>query len=150
MSEKEKPIFTIADEKPVRASDDLMKTYLVKVSKTGVPEEEYKIPITVNTCSQDTGGKREFYHMQDVRLTRTQLEILRNGVRDSRLEIPKGSGIYEKPTVSEQMAAARSEFPGYEIERNASNGLLTAVMHKPRFHIEYLEENPFIQKRRAA
>jgi hypothetical protein len=119
------------------------KLYKVIVRRALGEAENRNDPITVNTGSKETGGKRTFYPGEEVKLTRTQILILMDSKEASKIEIPDHDGRSAIYTSKDPILAAKEQWPGFEIQRDPVSGQLSAIRNDPVYFVEFQGIAPF-------
>ena len=113
------------------------KWFKCKVFRMHVHPENADDPIKVNAVGgPELGGKRTFMPGEVTKLTRAHINILEDGVEDSRLEIPRTSDLYLLDTWKKD---AEERFPEFLAEKNPIDGKITMVKHKIKYVVQGVE-----------
>lgn len=87
------------------------------------------IQVTANVIS----NKRVFWPGEEVSLTQTHINILRDSVEETRIPIPAESGIYAS---KDPVAVAKNFYPSMTAEISQMDGTITMVSKIPNYIIE--------------
>ena len=113
------------------------KKYLCKVYRANCDEENMDLVIKVT--ANGPHERAVFKPGEEKDLTETQINILKDAVLDSRIEIELTSGIYSAVNPE---AAAKAQYPAFQVEKDPYTGRIAMVQHLPKFIIEYLGDRP--------
>lgn len=103
----------------------------VIVNRLNVAEGNQDTEIVVNDMGVNN-GRKSFFPGQEVELTMAQIEILKDAIDRTQIDIPAGSGIYESDN---PIAAAKKAYPGFRAAVNSHTGLIYVEKHKPNYSI---------------
>lgn len=103
----------------------------VVVNRMNVDEKNQHLEIVVNDLGM-ANGRKSFYPGQEVDLTMVQINILKDAVERTRIDIPMNSGIYEADS---PLQAARSQYPGFRAVTNKHTGMIYVERAKPNYTI---------------
>lgn len=90
------------------------------------------ISITVNTISK----KKVFWPGEEVLLTKSHINVLKDSVEENRILIPPESGIYAS---KDPIAVARNFYPAMRPEVNPSDNTISMISRIPNYIIELVE-----------
>lgn len=110
------------------------KEFMVRVYRLNEEKENADFPIAINVIGHKrrviTPGKEE-------KLLDYHIEVLRNAVNETVIEIPQESGIYE---AANPVAVAESNYPGFKASVDQEDGSITITKRQPRFSVEVIKE----------
>ena len=109
---------------------------LVRVHRSNVDPDNKNTPIYV--CVNDASQKKTFWPGEEVKLTRSQLDVLRNSVEEIRVVIPSESGIY---MAQNPIVAARDQYPDMVPGKDPVTGLIEMTQRVPNYIIESLDSD---------
>lgn len=104
-----------------------------RVTRTNVDPDNANLSIMVGV--NDRKNQREFLPGQIVKLSKAHIDVLRNSVEETMLEIPAGSGIYE---ASDPLAMAASQYPGMIPQYNSTTGGICCISRIPNYVVEQI------------
>jgi len=110
---------------------DTMKLFKCRVMRVNIEKENQDLPIHVHSNDRYGNRPKQFFPNQEVLLTESEMDVLRNSAQEDYIEIPSTSGIYK---TLNPLVAAESEFPGWK----ASWGRRGVVVEKrtPNYAID--------------
>ena len=110
------------------------KKQLCRVYRANCDEEnrDWIIKVTANGPHE----RAVFKPGQEIELTETQINILKDSVVESRIEIPGDSGIY---SAKNPEVAAKNMYPDFQVEKDPYTNLIAMTKRLPKYIIEYLE-----------
>ena len=117
--------------KAVASKDPRKIVKKVMVNRMNVDEKNQHLEIVVNDLGM-AGGRKSFYPGQEVELTMVQINILKDAVERTRIDIPAGSGVYE---AENPLMAARTQFPGFRAVSDRHTGMIYAERTRPNYTI---------------
>jgi hypothetical protein len=103
----------------------------VVVNRLNVAEGNQDLEIIVNDIGIRT-GRKAFYPGQEVELSLCQINILKDAVEKTHIDISPNSGVYAEDN---PIQAAQRQFPGFKIMTNPHTGLLYAEKRRPNYSI---------------
>lgn len=103
----------------------------VIVNRLNVAEGNQDLEIVVNDLGV-RNGRKAFFPGQEVELTLSQINILKEAVERNHIDIPAGSGVYSNDSPKN---AAQQLYPGFIIKQNPHTGMLFAEKHRPNYSI---------------
>ena len=111
--------------------------YLCRVYRANCDEanRDQIIKVTVNSFN----NRKVFKPGEEVELNISQINVLKDSVVDTEIHIEPSSGIYSSKNPE---AAAKNQYPGFQIRKDQTTGYITAFKHEPKYIIEYLEDRP--------
>jgi hypothetical protein len=111
-----------------------VKKYRVHRSNCDPDNKDVLISVTFNTAA----NRMAFWPGEEVELTESQVNVLKNSVEEVRIVLPPESGVYssENPLV-----VAKSFYPNMQAELDRSTNLITMVQRTPNYIIEEVSGN---------
>ena len=111
--------------------------FLCRVYRANCDEENRDLIIKVT--ANGPHERAVFKPGEDTELTETQINILKDAVLDSKIEIPFNSGIY---SAKNPEVAAKNQYPDFQVTRNPYTNLITMTKHLPKYIVEHLGDRP--------
>ena len=125
---------TTSKEQVLPAVDKQPKTKKVKIYRSsGAPENQ---DLVISVCVNNPKNRKKFYPGEEVELTITEIDVLRNSVEENALFIPPDSGIYQ---AKEPLSVARNQYPGMAAGYDHVTGLIKMVKRTPNYMIEEVQ-----------
>ncbi len=112
------------DEKVIK-----MKKYRVHRSNVDPDNRDLIITVTANSIA----NRKVFWPGEEVELSSTQVDILKNSIEEIKLVIPPESGIY---LTANPVTAAQSQYPDMSPEIDRSTNTISMVKRIPNYVIE--------------
>ena len=131
----DKKVTAPAAVKPKEDVDPRKVMKKVRVYRLNVDEQNTDLIITVHDLGDPKNGKAAFYPGQEVTLTQTQINILKDSVVRHQISIEHGSGIYE---ASNPLTAAKAQFRGFNAYMDRHTGMVVVVKTEPNYSVEYV------------
>jgi len=116
--------------KPKKKNDTLVRIWRANCDDAN---KDNVIKVTANGPK----GRKVFLPGQDVWLTETQLNILKDSVVTNEITIDAGSGIY---SAKNPEVAAKNQYPQMQIKRDQVTGQIVVWRNIPNFIIEKVEQ----------
>jgi len=128
MSEQKAPaaVKTVTTEKDPRKIIKRVTVHWMNAAEGNQNQE-----IVVNDLGTEN-GRAAFFPGQEVNLTMTQINILKDAVERMRIDIPAGSGVYESDN---PIRIIQQQHPGFQVKRRPSDGMYYAERIKPNYSI---------------
>lgn len=90
------------------------------------------ISVTPNAIT----NRKVFWPGEEVSLTQSHIDILKNSVEEIRIQIPPESGIY---AAKDPVAVAKNYYPAMTAEINPQDNTISMISRTPNYLIEFLE-----------
>jgi len=104
---------------------------LVRVHRSNVDPDNRNLPIYV--CVNNPSEKLTFWPGEEVKLTESQISVLKDSVEEVRIIIPSESGIYE---AKNPIVAAKNYYPDMTPAKDPVTGLIVMTQRVPNYIIE--------------
>jgi len=105
-----------------------------RVYRSNVDPDNRDTPISVTHNS--ISNRKTFWPGQEVDLTQGHINILKDSVEESRINIPPESGIYAS---KDPVAVAKNFYPNMQAEVNQADNSITMVSRIPNYIVELAE-----------
>lgn len=110
------------------------KTVKVRVHRANMDPENSNLQISL--CVNSSMNRKIFYPGEEVELTPSEIESLKDSVEETQIIVPPGSGIYQ---TQDPMALAKNQYPGMAPTRDSRTNLIVMVKRIPNYIIEVVE-----------
>jgi hypothetical protein len=109
------------------------KRFLCKVHRLGTERENTDLVISVNVVGKK---KKEFFPNQEVVLLDYHINVLRNAIISTQIELPTDSTVY---SAKNPIAEAEKNWPGFKAVYGGS-GMIVMEKNTPLYSVEVLKE----------
>jgi len=107
--------------------------FVCKVYHMDMDQENRDVPISV--CVNSALNRKKFLPGEEVVLTESEIQVLRNAIINTQIVIPGNSGIYE---ARDPVREAKKHYKDMEIVRDRRSGQILAIKNNPRFLVEII------------
>jgi len=103
-----------------------------RIHRSNCDPENRDMPISVTVNS--SSNKKVFWPGQEIELSESHINVLKDSVEEFRIPIPSESGIYAS---KDPVTVARNSFPTMKAEINPADNMITMVSRIPNYIIEF-------------
>lgn len=119
---------------PKTESEPKVKLIKCRVHRSNCDPDNKDMPISVTVNS--ISNKKTFWPGEEIELTQSHINVLKDSVEEVRLPIPPESGIYAS---KDPIAVAKNFFPSMTPEVNPVDNTITMISRTPNYIVELSE-----------